>query len=264
MNAATIIGCRAKVGRAEYLLKPLQDEWSAFLDKKPWPSRVEDGCEPGWYAIYFDFTTPPPPILSVIVGELAHDLRSCLDHLAWQEVVERIGREPTEDEGRRIAFPLARGEHDFKSAELLRYVSQDARAAIERSQPYNRAASEEAASLRVIHWFNRLDKHRTLHVAAIATPHSFSMDHLKVSFTHGASIIAVEPHLRIGQRVEGDTKAVSVRFAPNGPEPHMRVEGQPPFNPSFGNLPADMAGADVEVSIRTVEKIVSDFANLIP
>jgi hypothetical protein len=264
MDAATIIGCRAKVGRAEYLLKPIAEEWSVFLDSKPWPSRVEDGCKPGWYTVYVDFTTPPPPILSVIVGELAHNLRSCLDHLAWREVVEGLGREPTEDEGRRIGFPLARNDGDFKSAEVLRYVSQDARAALERSQPYNRSTSEEGASLRVIHWFNRLDKHRTLHVTAVATPESFSMDHLKVSHARGANMIAVKPYLKIGQRVKGDTKLVSVRFAPGGPEPHMRVEGQPPFQPSFGNLPADMAGADIQVSISTVEKIVSDFANLVP
>jgi hypothetical protein len=264
VDAATIIGCRAKVGRAEYLLKPLAEEWSAFLDEKPWPSRVENGSEPDWYSIYFDFSTPPPPVLSVMVGELAHDLRSCLDHLAWREAVEGLGREPTKDEGRGIGFPLARDESDFKSAEVLRYVSHDARTALERSQPYNRSTSEEGASLRVIHWYNRLDKHRTLHVATVRPPGAFSMDQLKVSYTRGASILAVEPHLTIGQRVEGDTKVVSVRFAPDGPEPHMQVEGQPPFNPSFGDLPADMAGADVHLSISTVEKIVSDFANLVP
>jgi hypothetical protein len=264
MDAATIAGCRAKVGRAKSLIKPLRDEWGAFLDKKPWPSRIKDGCEPGWYTIYFDFSTPRPPILSVIVGELAHNLRSCLDHLAWQEVVEGLGREPTEEEGRRIAFPLTRSEDDFKSAELLRYVSQDARATLERSQPYKRPTSEEGASLRVIHLFNRLDKHRALQVSAAAAPYSYNLVHLKITTAPGANIIAARPHLAIGQRVEGDTKVVSVRFAPGGPEPNMNVEGQPPFEPRFGKLPADMAGADVQVSISTVEKIVSDFADLIP
>lgn len=264
MDAATIIGCRAKVGRAKNLLKPLTDEWGAFLNKKPWPCRIEDGCKPGWYTIYFDFSTPPPPILSVIVGELAHDLRSCLDHLAWQEVLEGLGREPTEEEGRHIAFPLARSEDDFKSAELLRYVSQDARAALERSQPYKRPTGEEGSSLRVIHLFNRLDKHRALQVSAAGTPGSYDLAHLKITVAPGASIIAGKPHLAVGQRVEGDTKVVSVRFAPGGPEPNMNVEGQPPFEPRFGKLPADMPGADVNVSISTVEKIVSDFANLVP
>ena len=264
MDAATVIGCRAKLGRTVQLLKAIESEWRAFLDKKPWPSRIEDGCEPSWYTIYFDFTTPPPPVLSVMIGELAHNLRSCLDHLAWREAVEGLGREPTKDEGRGIGFPLARDEGDFKSAEVLRHVSQDARAVLERSQPYSRPSSDEAASLRAIHWFNRFDKHRALHVTAAAAPGRFELDQLKISIAVGAEIIAAKPHLAVGQRVEGETKVVSVRVAPPGTQPDMCVEGQPPFEPSFGSLPADMAGANVQLSVSAVQQIVNDFADLVP
>jgi hypothetical protein len=68
-------------------------ERSAFLESNPYPNWVDDRTEPGWHCIYFDFSPPPPPRFAVIVGEIAHDLRSALDHLAWREAVESVGLE---------------------------------------------------------------------------------------------------------------------------------------------------------------------------
>jgi hypothetical protein len=55
-----------------------------------------------------------------------------------------------------------------------------------------------------------------------------------------------------------------VRFAPDGPDPNVRVQGIPAVEPSFGNLPAKLRGANVQRSIRKVQEIVNDFANLVP
>lgn len=235
-----------------------------LLKAKPWPSRIEDDADTGWYSVYFDFTTPPPESLAVTIGELAHDLRSALDHLVWRESIEFLGREPTEDEGRVIGFPFAWKELDFRSAQVLRYVSKDAAALLKRHQPCNRSNSNEAASLGVVQWFNNRDKHRTVQVTAVSAPHKFAMEQLFIGFRKGARIAEVMPHLPPGQRLKGDTKVASVRFAPGGLDPQVSVEGDAPFNPSFGELPAHLRGADVQVSINVVREIISDFAGLIP
>jgi hypothetical protein len=82
VDQATLDGCLAKVDRAEGLTRTPASEWNAFLDTEPWPSRIEHDADTGWYSVYFDLTLPLPPVLGIIVGELAHDLLSALDHLA--------------------------------------------------------------------------------------------------------------------------------------------------------------------------------------
>jgi hypothetical protein len=264
VDAETIAGSRAKVDRAEELLHGLAAECGAFLDEKPWPTWVEHSTEPGWHAIYVDVTAPVPPKFAVVVGELAHDLWSAVNHLAWREAVEFLGREPDDDEARRIAYPFTWSEDAFEGAEVRRYISKDASAIMQRNQPYACAQSEEAASLGVVHWYNRVDKHRSLQVTAASAPHGFSTEQLTVGVPEPASIVAVKPEVATGQRVEGKTKLVSIRIANGGSEPDVQVQGKLPLQPSFGKLPPKLRGADVLVSVQTVREVINDFANLIP
>jgi hypothetical protein len=91
VDQVTLDGCTAKVDRAEIHVQAFTDEWRIFRESNPYPSWVEIDKETGWHHVWFDFSTPAPQTLPVIVGEYAHDLRSALDHLAWREAVERIG-----------------------------------------------------------------------------------------------------------------------------------------------------------------------------
>lgn len=263
MDSATLSGCRAKVKRCEELLPALADKWRAFLDREPWPSGIEHREETGWYEVYFDFSAPAPPVLAVIVGEIAHNLRSALDTLVWREAVEFLGREPTNDESRGIKFPFCWQESEWRGSKIRGYVSKDAAALIKRHQPYNCTKHGEPASLLAVQWFNNRDKHRAIQVTFAAAPRRFSLEQVFIAKNKLAEIEAVQPHLAPGQRLEGKTKVVSVRFKP-GPEPYVTVESPPPVNPSFGQLPAKLAGAEVKTSVAKVIEIVNDFADLIP
>ena len=206
----------AKVDRAEIRLDELADEWRAFLDTNPWPSWVDDRTEPGWHSVYFDFSTPPPPRFSVVVGEIAHDLRSALDHLAWREAVECVGLQQAESDAAIITFPVAKNASDFKSANTLKYVGENARAVMQRHQPYQRVHRKEPPALGLLHWFNRMDKHRTVQVTAVGAPSIFTMGQIK-AFTRGAKIAAA-----------------------GGPDPKVEVHRTPPLSPSFGDPPPDL------------------------
>jgi hypothetical protein len=229
----------AKVDRAEIRLDELADEWRAFLDTNPWPSWVDDRTEPGWHSVYFDFSTPPPPRFSVVVGEIAHDLRSALDHLAWREAVECVGLQQAESDAAIITFPVAKNASDFKSANTLKYVGENARAVMQRHQPYQRVHRKEPPALGLLHWFNRMDKHRTVQVTAVGAPSIFTMGQIK-AFTRGAKIAAVQPCLAPRQRLIGETEVVRVRFAAGGPDPKVEVHRTPPLSPSFGDPPPDL------------------------
>jgi hypothetical protein len=264
VDQATIDGCAAKADMADELLNLLAREWRAFLDTNPWPSWVDDRTEPGWHRIYFDFTAPPLPRFSVRVGEIAHDLRSALDHLAWREAVECVGLQQAERHASVITFPLANSPAAFKSANTLKYVGKDAWTVMERHQPYESPQYERPLSLGLLHWFNRLDKHRTIHVSAVGAPSLFTIDALKITFTHGACIEAVQPRLQLGQRLEGETEVARVRFVAGGPDPKAEVHRTPPLNPSFGEPPHPIRGIEITETIQQVRAVIADFANLIP
>jgi len=264
VDQATIDGCIAKVDRAEELLKALADEWRTFLDTNPWPSRVDDRTDPPWHSIYIDFTAPPPPRFSIMAGEVAHDLRSALDHLAWREAVECIGLEEAEGNAGVIAFPLAKDPSDFKSLQTPKYVGKDARAIMRRHQPYVGTQEQRPLGLGLLHWFNRLDKHRAVHVTAVGAPRLFMMDSLKITYTHGARIEAVEPRLQMGQRLVGETEVVRVRFTAGGPDPKVEMHRTPPLNPSFGEPPDPLGRATVVETIEQVRAVITDFADLLP
>ncbi len=264
MDQATLDGCNAKVDRAEELLETLADEWRAFLDTNPWPSRIDDRTEPGWHRVCLDFTAPPPPRFAIVVGEVAHDLRSALDHLAWREAVECVGLQEAECHASVITFPLAKSPAAFKSAQTLKYVGDNARAVMERHQPYESTEDKGPLSLGLLHWFNRMDKHRTIHVAAIGAPNLFTMDALKITFTRGARLETVQPRLQLGQRLVGETEIARVRFAAGGPDPKVEVHRTPPLNPSFGEPPHPLQGIQITQTIMQVRDVITDFADLLP
>ncbi len=249
---------------AEELLNLLAREWSAFLKTNPWPSRVDDRTDPPWYRVYLDFTAPPPPRFAIRVGEIAHDLRSALDHLMWREAVEHVGLQQAEANAAVIAFPLSKSPAAFKSAKALKYIGKDACAIAERYQPYESAQQNRPLSLGLLRWFNNMDKHRTIQVTAVGAPSFFTLKQLYITFANGARITAVQPCLEPGQLLVGDTEVVRVQFAPGGPEPKVEMHRTPPLNPSFGHPPKPLRGVEISHTISKVREVIAGFADLIP
>jgi hypothetical protein len=90
------------------------------------------------------------------------------------------------------------------------------------------------------------------------------MDALKITHTHEARILAVEPRLQPGQRLIGEAEIVRVRFAPGGPDPKVQVHRTPPVGPSFGEPPDPFRGIEITQTITEVRAVIADFADLLP
>ena len=113
---------------------------------------------------------PTVPLrFSVLIGEIAHHLRSSLDHLVWQLVIAN-GRKGTA----RSEFPIfceqpkgANGERLF--ANKIEGVRQDVADAIRQMQPFNDPAPP-LNPLWLVHELDRIDKHRLL-VSTVAVAH---------------------------------------------------------------------------------------------
>ena len=96
---------------------------------------------------------------SLLIGEIAHNLRSCLDHVAWQ-----LASVP--DKG--TAFPIAVKENDWKRSfnRELKTFSDDRRSFINCFQPYLRGNRASKHPLAILQKLNNTDKHSLLNVMA--------------------------------------------------------------------------------------------------
>lgn len=154
-------GARLKVAHAERHLEEVTTAIGAFL------AHVDVGFEDTLdeltgERLWRTTKTPPapPPELSVVVGDLLHDARSALDHVAW-ELVKRAGAEPDEN----TAFPIYTDEAGYRAhaGKRIRGMGEEMVATIERWQPWT-AGNPSAAPLSWLRELSNIDKHRHLHL----------------------------------------------------------------------------------------------------
>lgn len=106
--ALSFEGADAKLARAFEHLESLNTEIQRVLDSQPYPVGAHykpEAAEIDLYALPAEF-----PLLAwgVRVGDCLHNLRSALDHIAWQLALDFLKREPDDAEARRIQFPYRR------------------------------------------------------------------------------------------------------------------------------------------------------------
>ena len=155
-------GIREKLKRADECIFNLDGEINSFFDEGKYRVIPDQDSQFFDVAIDYHFRRPIPLRFSVLAGEIAHHLRSCLDHLAWQlsSEEERTGRPD------RIEFPVF-DECPASKDELSRYnrkikgLSKGAKEFIGSFQPYL-GPDPTIDPLFIIHEMNRLDKHREL------------------------------------------------------------------------------------------------------
>jgi hypothetical protein len=176
MTADRIRGVRLKIERAKEHIRDLDAAIGDFLrdgayrlGAKPHPV-----AEIKHTTLYVAEVKPIPSRLSLLIGDAIHNLRSALDHLAWQ-LVEAGGGVPD----RNTYFPICETSQQYASAigkgEILK-IAPEARNMIQLVQPY--VTMEQ--TLWLIHYLDIVDKHRLLLTVASA------MDRWGVDFTLGA------------------------------------------------------------------------------
>jgi hypothetical protein len=121
----------------------------------------------------------PLPILGLILGDVVHNYRSCLDHLAWALVVR--GKTPpstlTKKQQTSIYFPYSGSRDDFTAALKGRFDTKGRRyrepmlpgvlradaAIVRRYQPYLRGKrSLDLHTLAILATLSNRDKHREI------------------------------------------------------------------------------------------------------
>lgn len=211
-----LFGVAAKIGRADYLIEELDGRVNEFLlrlDDEAITSQV--GPDHDLHAYRVTMRQPlVPHQIAVLVGDVLHNLRSALDHLARALVVTSGAR--AVDGSRGTTFPVrdTRREHP---ARLVPSAWPEIDALVDAVQPYNWPDADRAKHpLLVLHQLNNIDKHRLLHVAVIA-------GNGRVVFRdrglHGQPL-AVDGK-RYFVRMLGDTEQIISVDEPLEPDPEM-------------------------------------------
>src|ERR1700674_3395463 len=157
-------GPRYKILRAEVQIQAVQDEITWFLAGEPYSLIRHFDLEQSRDFYRAHIAHEPPAKISIMVGEIVHNLRSALDHIAWQ--LTPIGRRNT-----NTKFPITyiagtvdpEGWFKHQISNALGGVDPIAVGEIEACQPYNGWSSGEHP-LSVLHALWVSDKHHSIPV----------------------------------------------------------------------------------------------------
>lgn len=148
-------GVGAKFVRARQLLNELELSVAAFLALQPFALEERDEQETGDLVYRVRVERQPPIEWSTVVGDIVHNARSALDHLAWR-LVEAGGGTPSD----ATYFPIADAEAGYgeKVRKALKGASQANREAVKALRPWRGGDND----LWRLHRLDIVDKHRLL------------------------------------------------------------------------------------------------------
>jgi hypothetical protein len=159
----------AKRDRAREHVESLEDEADEFLGGYPYRVEVVSNPDPEvtWHTAKLKIVKEPPPRLSVLVGEVAYECISALNHLVWELATRKLGKRKVVKLKRVIQFPVSKSPVHFADQPLVkkRLVSAPALAKIERLQLYRGMRGLAGSINAPLGWAKLIadaDKHRIL------------------------------------------------------------------------------------------------------
>lgn len=157
---------RHKLRWADRQIQDLNDRIAAYLATDAYLIAHYCEIEGGEQVSRVVINEEPWPEIGLRVGDAIHNLRSCLDNAIYDlaKVVLRTSKPP-----RDIAFPVAYSEAEFAKAvgDCLPGFPQEIIEVIEGLQPY-KVPYPRRHELRLINRLSNIDKHETMHIAAVA------------------------------------------------------------------------------------------------
>lgn len=264
-------GPRLKAERALEHLEALDAEWAAFrAEREPHSIEAQFDAKARCHVAVLRVHRDPPPRLSLIFGDLIHNLRSALDHIAWSVArLDHPGEELMKSGTRKkILFPITQAPKEFAAHSLIPFISEQAKTIFEGTQPYNGPIEAERHPLASLNRLSNADKHRLL------TPVIGAVDITSVRYRPAAvdverllqGGITFEQIIRHGDPVEDGTKVAYLRF-PGDSDPHrtkMDVQGTPHTDIVFADRTFVVGIGDLRDLIISVRMITSAFEPLFP
>lgn len=212
-----------KLERAREHLRTLDKEIQTFLQSTPRPYRGVREVDPrdGSHVWRLKIDRTPPDRLGVLVGDVVHNQRAALDHLAWQLALltKKRPRRSTQFPIYLNQYPAYRGQRAFNphGIKQMADIPKPAQDIIKSKQPYTVPGGLDPRNtpLWFIHELDIVDKHRLIPVlshttARVSQIHALSGEVFDdpETVTHGGVLNQGDEILRVsathGVRIEGD------------------------------------------------------------
>ena len=151
-----------KVDRAKEHLETISADVRTYLDSKPYAVVAKRAPDTRRMVYFVGSVRAAPLRIPAILGDTIHNLRSALDHLAYQLVWVGSGKKPSS----HVYFPIAddRTKYIEQRRRQLKGATSDAIATLDGLMPY-RGGND---SLWCLNKLNNIDKHRVLLTAGSA------------------------------------------------------------------------------------------------
>jgi hypothetical protein len=172
--AGSLEGPIAKMTRAERHIDVLKREVETiWTPREPRPVRTEGDKGGLEYRFYLGELPEIKAEWPLIIGEILFDLRSALDHLAFQLCVRQLGGDLPPNIEKASQFPIFDSASKFRGRGLayIKTLAEQEREAIRFLQPYDTRDDGwrfVRASLNDLHALHIIDKHRQLHLVTSA------------------------------------------------------------------------------------------------
>lgn len=154
---------KSKVERAKEHVRELERSVQAFRNSDPYGFRIEDDLQTGDKVHRIHIRSETPDRFALLIGDVVHNLRSALDHLAWQLVVAN-GQMPKSGPG-GTQFPIYEPKPGAKTPQgVVQGISAEAQKVIDRMKPYKGGNND----LWMLQQLDITDKHKLLIVTAFA------------------------------------------------------------------------------------------------
>jgi hypothetical protein len=152
------IALYAKLQWAEEHIFKLKESWDVFIEEDSFPVRFQDTPDGSYRMYYLGPVAPIRVEFPLMTGDVIHNLRSALDHLAYRLVCVGTASSGPFD---RVYFPIGGRPDKFEGQiqTLKKYLRPDAIKPLTEIHAYPGGPGE---LLWQIHQFNNIDKHRLL------------------------------------------------------------------------------------------------------
>src|SRR6267143_4934659 len=156
--SAIVDRIRAKITRAKQHIQDFQLGLKAFADTKPYAVAHKENVETAKRIYYVAKADPIPDQLTAIAADVIQYLRSPLDHIAYQLVLDaRSGAEPDW----LVYYPISGSAADYPATRKskIKGVRQEVIDAIDATAPYKGGKGHALWQLNAL---NKPDKHELL------------------------------------------------------------------------------------------------------
>jgi hypothetical protein len=256
-----LIPILAKIERAKNHIRDLDRERYAFVNSGPYKIEAETNVNRRETSYYLTKAGKVPLTFATATGDILHNLRSALDHLAYQLVIIGIGGiEPTW----KVYFPVADSPAIYETTKMgkIKGMRQEAIDAIDRAKPYKGGDD----TLWCLHRLNIIDKHRLVLLIGSGLQH-VDITHRRYE-TGGESRfqeVLVQPVNRLPLVKEGDILWTDVA-TPDMPWPHVDYQLQFTFDIALGE-PEVLKGKSLLETLQQtcdlVDNLISSFEPLL-